>query len=166
MQQEWQFGGFYKRRAKNFSNDEKENIQKYAGLFLDYIFNFLPTPEKSWKIERGESFLENIKSCELGKTSIGFDIKYYQLNYIPDIKSLLIERNVKIIHLQRRNKLRHYISRNVNQKQKEFGINAHGSKEITHPKIKFKMQDFTEAVIITTAMTKLSQKSFRMILTF
>jgi hypothetical protein len=138
----WQFGGFYEKRAKSFPAGDKENIQSYAGFFLDYIFNFLPDVKGSWEAERGEVFVENIRNCVPAETAVGFDMKVYQMNYIPGIRSLLLDREVRIIHLRRRNRLRHYISCKVNEQRKKFGIKAHGTLHVAHPKILFEYDDF------------------------
>jgi len=88
-----------------------------------------------------DQYFDYIFNSIEGKKAISIDIKYNQHNVIPNQMVILKKKNVKVIHLVRKNILKTFISQELNDKAKEIGRKSHGTKAVRPVKITFKLND-------------------------
>jgi hypothetical protein len=84
-----------------------------------------------------DEFLGNIFSSFPNKDAVGIDIKYYQYDWIPGMLQILKRNNVRIIHLRRRNALKHLISIYLHSKREILARKMHGTKDLDPVKVTF-----------------------------
>lgn len=55
-------------------------------------------------------YISFVNAKESSVTQIGFDIKYYQLEWLPDVSSIFLKHGFKVIHIIRKNILKRLVS--------------------------------------------------------
>jgi hypothetical protein len=121
------YDGAYKDDPNNFYNFwlkkiMEDNINITYRYRMNNIRNFL---------------LHKYNSVE-NKTAIGVDIKYTELQRIPEIIFIMKELNIKVIHIVRKNILKTHISCCLNNMQQQLKRGAHGKKKVPAVKVYIK----------------------------
>lgn len=129
-------------------------IYLFSELFLDYAYkddpnNFYNFWLKKimedninityrYRINNIRNFLLHEYNSVENMTAIGIDIKYTELQRIPEIIFLMEELNIKVIHIVRKNILKTYISNYLNNMKQQLKRSAHGKKKVPAVKVYIK----------------------------
>lgn len=93
--------------------------------------NIIPS---SWPSLFG-SYLDEVYSHHSGFKAVGMDIKYYQIPWVPDLLGILKEKKIKVIHLIRKNILKHFIAWETHRMREQLGRKFHETKRVQPVKI-------------------------------
>jgi hypothetical protein len=119
----------------------------FSGMKEDHFFEYLL---KALQKDRNrviptfwpevyDEYLTNFFSKYSGYKAVGMDIKYYQTGWVPGLFQILGRRGFKIIHLTRKNILKHAIAWIVHTQRDKLKRNMHETKQVSPVKVQLEL---------------------------
>lgn len=120
----------------------------FSGFEPSYFFHFLlekinvsnHNVHPSYWPDIFDSYLSNIYSQFLNHKAVGMDIKYYQTSWVFNLFEILKQHDVRIIHLMRKNILKHHIAWILHTQRNKLGRKFHETKKVTPVKLHINLQ--------------------------